>query len=130
MDLTFLGVGWNYPIEFERGSVKYAAYEESVRQAIWIILETAPGERVMRPKFGCGLHDYVFGLQIPATWASIASAARRALVQWEPRIEVLSTDAKAGKREGEILLNIDYRIIATNTSHNLVYPFYLDAIRR
>ena len=128
----FLGVGWNFPLEIEqldgtRRSVRLAEYEESIRQSIRIILETARGERVMRPDFGCGIHERVFALNDSATRGIIADEVREALLNWEPRIDVLEVDARAEGSEGQVLLiNIEYKVRSTDNRFNLVYPFYLN----
>ena len=128
----FLGVGWSFPLEFEqldgaRRSIKLAEYEESIRQSIRIILETARGERVMRPDFGCGIHERVFALNDSATRGIIADEVREALLNWEPRIDVLDVEARAEGSEGQVLLiNIEYKVRSTDTRFNLVYPFYLN----
>lgn len=104
-----------------------AADEESVRQAIWIILSTARGERVMRPDFGCNLHEFAFAVNDRSTQAAAAFEVREALHAWEPRIDVLEVEAYAGGDRGEVLLiHIDYRVRSTDNRFNLVYPFYLD----
>lgn len=104
-----------------------AADEESVRQAIWIILSTARGERVMRPDFGCNLHEFAFAVNDRSTQAAAAFEVREALHAWEPRIDVLEVGAYAGGDRGEVLLiHIDYRVRSTDNRFNLVYPFYLD----
>src|SRR5215510_13450085 len=124
----FLGVGWSFPLEFEqldgsRRSIKLAEYEESIRQSIRIILETARGERVMRPDFGCGIHERVFALNNSATRGIIEDEVREALLNWEPRIEVLDVEARAEGSEGEVLMiNIEYKIRSTESRFNLVYP--------
>ena len=128
----FLGVGWNFPLEFEqldgaRRSIRLAEYEESIRQSIRIILETARGERVMRPDFGCGIHERVFALNDSATRGIIADEVREALLNWEPRIDVLEVEARAEGSEGQVLLiNIEYKVRSTDNRFNLVYPFYLN----
>jgi phage baseplate assembly protein W len=125
----FLGSGWRFPVELERpsGEVAAAEYEERVRQSIWIILGTAPGERAMRPDFGCGLNELVFSVDTPAARASIADAVRDALLRWEPRIDL--DDVRVDDRPGEpgtLLIAVDYRVRATNNLFNFVYPFYLE----
>jgi phage baseplate assembly protein W len=128
----FLGVGWNFPLELvqldeRRTSVKMAEYEESIRQSIRIILETARGERVMRPDFGCGIHERVFALNDTATRGVIADEVREALLNWEPRIDVLDVECTAEGSEGQVLLiNIEYKVRSTDNRFNLVYPFYLN----
>jgi uncharacterized protein len=129
MASEFLGVGWQFPIsrDAQTRDIALARYEDSIRQAIWIILSTAPGERVMRPDFGCGLHNLVFAVNSAGTAAQVASEVRQALLRWEPRIEALevavTTDASEPTR---LLIDIGYRVRATNNRFNLVYPFYLD----
>lgn len=131
MPAKFLGVGWSFPVavELDEGKRRFAVaeYEESVRQAIWIILATAKGERVMRPDFGCGIHELVFAVNDSATRGLAEYEVREALRLWEPRIEVLQVKATAGGSQGEqLLIGIDYRVRATDDRFNLVYPFYLE----
>jgi len=123
----FLGVGWGFPIRVEDRHLELAAYDESIRQSIRIILETAHGERVMRPDFGCGLHERVFAVNDSTTRGAIADDVRDALLKWEPRIQVLDVTVTAGGAEEEILyISIDYRVRSTDNRFNLVYPFYLN----
>ncbi|HXZ10721.1 MAG TPA: GPW/gp25 family protein [Paraburkholderia sp.] len=132
MPAEILGTGWGFPVERvdEDGvGLRFAKarYEESVRQSIVIILSTAKGERVMRPDFGCGLHDLVFAVNSSATQSMAAFHVREALEDWEPRIDVLRVDASSGGEHGEqLLIDIDYQIRLTDSRYNLVYPFYLD----
>jgi phage baseplate assembly protein W len=124
----FLGVGWKFPVELdEAGQIATARYEESVRQAIWIVLGTARGERIMRPDFGCGVHDLVFAVNSAGTAGRVASDVRQALLQWEPRIDVL--DVQVASKPGEpnvLMISIEYRVRSTHNVFNLVYPFYLE----
>jgi hypothetical protein len=125
----FLGVGWSYPVGVDGGgnvSIE-TQHEEKIRQAIWIILATARGERVMRPDFGCGIHDLVFAVNSAGTAGRVAGEVREALVQWEPRIDLLDVKARAGEQApDQLLIEIDYRVRSTNNRFNLVYPFYLE----
>src|SRR5262245_1152285 len=124
----FLGKGWSFPLERDGSKARFAAarYEESVRQAIRIILSTALGERVMRPDFGCGIHELVFAPNSAATRGMAEHHVREALLSWEPRIEVLDVKAVAsGGQDEELLIGIDYRVRMTDSRFNLVYPFYL-----
>ncbi len=127
MPQEFLGIGWQFPIKpGNDGKIPLARYEESIRQAIWMILGTASGERVMRPDFGCGIHDLVFAVNSAGTAGRIASEVRRALIQWEPRIDLENVTATSGdSRSNQLLIEIEYRVRATNNRFNLVYPFYL-----
>ena len=123
----FLGKGWQFPVAVdEGGAVAVAEYEESVRQSIWVVLGTAKGERVMRPDFGCGIYDMVFGVNSSTAASEAAEEVRDALVSFEPRIDVLGVEVSPGG-DGEVLyVSIDYQVRATNTVFNLVYPFYLE----
>ncbi|GGN94504.1 baseplate protein [Streptomyces albiflavescens] len=124
---AFLGTGWAFPPRVEPdGRIAEAVYEEDVRQAIVIILGTDPGERVMRPRFGAGLSTFVFEPMTAALTARIAEQVRNALTDWEPRIDVVSVEVMAQERAaGTLLIDVSYRVRATNTLRNLVYPFYL-----
>ena len=124
---VFLGKGWQFPVALdEKGALASAEYEESVRQSIWVILGTAKGERIMRPDFGCGIYEMVFGVNSSTAASEAAEVVRDALVSFEPRIDVLGVEVSPGG-DGEVLyVSIDYQIRATNTVFNLVYPFYLE----
>jgi phage baseplate assembly protein W len=124
---AFLGRGWSFPVVARSdGTIDSADYEESVRQAVWIVLGTAPGERPMRPDFGCGIHDLVFAVNDANTAGLVADRVRRALVLWEPRIEVLGVTVTAPPASDALLeIRVDYRVRTTNNVFNLVYPFYL-----
>ena len=108
------------------GEIELAAYEESVRQSIWLILGTAKGERAMRPDFGCGIYDLVFALNSASTAGTVAQAVRDALLLFETRIDVTNIDVQPQNGGEVLLISIDYEIRATNTAFNLVYPFYLE----
>ncbi|MCB9101766.1 MAG: GPW/gp25 family protein [Anaerolineales bacterium] len=127
MPKSFLGVGWCFPIELDaNGQIKQAAYEESVRQSIWIILGTAKGERLMRPDFGCGMHDLVFAPNTASTAGQVSEAVQEALLSFEPRIDVIDVQVTPGSQGQVLLISLDYRVRATNNVFNLVYPFYLE----
>jgi phage baseplate assembly protein W len=127
MDSDFLGVGITFPMELnELGKVKMSRYEEAVRQSVWIILGTAPGERLMRPDFGCGIHNLVFAPNSAATIGKVVSEVTSALIEWEPRIDVLDVNAAPDDNQANLLLiQISYQVRTTNNRFNLVYPFYL-----
>jgi phage baseplate assembly protein W len=129
MDSDFLGRGWDFPIGLDdhRQLRMTPDGEDGVRQSIWMILSTSPGERVMRPDFGCGLHDLVFGVNDAGTATAVARAVRQALAVWEPRIDVLDVFAAPDPAEPNLLLiEINYQVRSTNSRFNLVYPFYLE----
>ncbi|MCD4775055.1 MAG: GPW/gp25 family protein [Candidatus Aegiribacteria sp.] len=127
MEKNFLGVGWKYPVYITvKGKIAKSEYEQDIKEAIWIILGTAKGERVMRPDFGCGIHDLVFTPINTATITLVENSVREALTIWEPRIELVKVEASSEKsEEGKILVSIDYRVRTTNNRFNLVYPFYI-----
>ncbi len=127
MERNFLGVGWKYPVYFTfEGKIAKSEYEQDIKEAIWIILGTAKGERVMRPDFGCGIHDLVFTPINTATITLVENSVREALTIWEPRIELIKVEASSEKsEEGKMLVSIDYRVRTTNNRFNLVYPFYI-----
>jgi hypothetical protein len=128
MDNEFLGSGWNFPVVLDKDKqIALARAEESVRQSIWMILSTSPGERVMRPDFGCGLQDAVFGVNNAGTASAISGTVREALALWEPRIDVLDVYAAPDAANANLLLiEINYQVRSTNSRFNLVYPFYLE----
>jgi uncharacterized protein len=129
MSPKFLGVGLGFPVTIDGKEKRLAVaeYEESVRQAIWIILATAKGERVMRPDFGCGIYELVFAVNDAGTRGLVEYEVREALRAWEPRIDVLKVKARsAGAEEEKLLISIDYRVRVTDSRFNLVYPFYLE----
>ena len=127
MPKDFLGRGWKFPVALnEAGMIALSEFEQDIREAIRLILLTARGERVMRPDFGAGLHEFVFATMSATNLGSMQTVVREALIKWEPRIQVL--DVKVAPDAGEIgklLINIDYRVRATNTQFNLVFPFFL-----
>src|SRR5690349_6918770 len=109
----FLGRGWAMPVELDprTGRVASVAYEEDIRQSIRIILETAPGERVMRPNFGCGIHEIVFTALDSTTLQLIRSSVEEALRRCEARIDVLEVNVDdAATAEGKLLVEIEYRV--------------------
>lgn len=127
MPKEFLGAGWKFPARVDSaGRISLSQYEEDIKEAIWIILSTAKGERVMRPEFGCGAHDLVFEPINAAMIRQVQTSVYEALITFEPRIEVLSVEVSDEEATlGRLLISIDYRVRSTNTVFNLVYPFYL-----
>lgn len=110
----------------EERRIAESAYEEDIREAVLVILGTAKGERVMRPDFGCGIHDFVFASINTSTVTLIGKTVREALMLWEPRIEVTGIAVDTDDSDsGKLLITIDYRVRTTNNRFNLVYPFYL-----
>ena len=127
----FLGRGWAFPVgQAADGEVALVADAEDVRQAILLILETEPGERLMRPDFGCGLRGLVFEPVSVRTLGAVRRRVEDGLTAWEPRIDVQQvTVARDPDDRARLNVEIAYRIRASNTFYNLVYPFYLQEAR-
>lgn len=120
-----IGAGWAFPAALTpAGQVRLATGAEELDGAIRMILGTAPGERVMRPDFGCALWEQVFAPVNAATLGLMAQAAREALARWEPRIVVEEVTA-AADGEAVVLVAVSYTVRATNDHRNLVHPFYV-----
>jgi phage baseplate assembly protein W len=122
-----IGSGLAFPLQVDRrGGIALARDETDIEQAIELILGTAPGERPMRPEFGCGVHDFVFDSIDASTIGKMENAIRDALDHWEPRIVVETVEFDLSDvDEGRLMIDIGYRIRVTNTMRNLVYPFYV-----
>jgi phage baseplate assembly protein W len=120
-----IGTGWAFPIAVDdAGTIALADGWRDVEQAIEIILSTGPGERVMRPEFGCAVHEYVFDGINPEMMGRVDRAVRAALDRWEPRIEVEAVDFTP-RGEEVLVIDVTYRLKATNDRRNLVYPLYV-----
>ena len=124
----FLGRGWSFPVALDSrtGDIQESQYEEDIRQSIRIIVETSPGERVMRPNFGCGIHDLVFAAMDSQTLQRVRSVVDEALRRCEARIEVIDVSVRESQEltDGKLQVEVDYRIRKTNQVGNLVFPFY------
>ena len=127
MSKEFLGTGWKFPVNADAGRrIAVSQYEDDIKEAIRIILGTSKGERLMRPEFGCGIHDYVFSSMNAVNLRLIENTVREALTLWEPRIEVINVSVDSSDADkGKLIVNVEYKVRATNTQFNLVYPFYL-----
>ena len=122
----YLGSGWAFPVQVDaRGRVALARQERDVEEAMRIILLTPRGQRMMRPEFGCQIHDLIFAPN-NATTAGLASYyVQSALAMWEPRIRVTDVTAEADPDAPQrLLIHIDYEIKATYDRRTLVFPFY------
>jgi uncharacterized protein len=123
----YLGTGWKFPVRVNpAGGLSWSEGEQSVQEAIWIILGTALGERQMLPGFGCGIHDLVFAPNNPTTRAGVAHLVKQSLAKGEPRIDVLDINVDAAPDQANMLLiRVNYRIRSNNAMSNMVYPFYV-----
>jgi len=127
MAKDFLGIGWKFPVTIDAtGKIAMSKFEEDIKESIRIILGTARGERVMRPDFGCGIHELIFEPINVATAGLIESSVKEALNRYEPRIDLINVNVLDDEANvGKLKVSIDYRVRATNNEFNLVYPFYL-----
>jgi phage baseplate assembly protein W len=122
-----LGKGLRFPVSVNlNGGVSASQYEENVRQSLFIILGTAPGERLMRPDFGCRIHDLMFAPNNDITAARAEVYCEEAIFKYEPRVEKVTCTAAANADQPNRLdIRIEYVIAGKNEKRNLVYPFYL-----
>jgi phage baseplate assembly protein W len=126
--LQLLGTGWNFPVapDPRAGDLLYRTGPDKVRQSIWIILDTEPGERLMRPSFGCGLRRYLMKPNTSATRALIQHDVQSALTVWEPRIQLQGVRVDPGDDPSLVLIQISYIHTADRRPDSLIYPFYLE----
>ena len=127
MSDEFIGRGWAFPLRTDAtGGIAMVSREREIEEAIRLILGTSPGERPMRPEFGCRIHDFVFASADGSTAGLVADEVRRALGRWEPRIDVVDVAVSFDATDvGVLYLDIRYEIRATNDRRNLVFPFYM-----
>jgi uncharacterized protein len=123
----FIGRGWAFPLRTDAtGGIALVSREREIEEAIRLILGTTPGERPMRPEFGCRIHDYVFGLADGTTANEISAEVTRALGRWEPRIDVQEVVVSFDALDQTLLyIDVRYSLRRTNDRRNLVFPFYV-----
>jgi hypothetical protein len=126
-DPSFIGRGFSWPMTVDHtGGIRLTEPIEDIERSMRIILLTAPGERIMRPRFGCRIWDLLFEPITPNLMGQVIEVTKEALAQWEPRIDVLSVEPSAeGRDNGLINVLINYRVRTTNDHRNLVFPFYV-----
>ena len=135
---ALLGVGWHFPVRVDlrraheqtsldraRGGIALARYEDDIEQAIRIVLETQPGERRMRPTFGCQIHELVFAPINATTFGYMRRYVEEALAIWEPRIEVRTVEVGSSGQDGWVDVSVEYEVRVTKDERTLVYPFYM-----
>jgi phage baseplate assembly protein W len=127
LDNSFVGTGWGWPVETDpTGAIAMVSGPDEIEQAMYLILATAPGERPMRPEFGCRLQEYVFAPADAGTAALIAAEVRASLLRWEPRVTVEDVLVTADADEPSTLwIDVHYTIRSTYDRRNLVFPFYV-----
>lgn len=125
---TFLGSGWPFPVQPDTSNycLPYVSGAEKVRQSIWLILQTEPGERLMRPNFGCGLRRYLMQPNNASTWSGMQRDIERALSRWEPRIKLEEVKVTGGDDPAVAMVSIRYAHLRDGSKENLVFPFYLE----
>jgi Bacteriophage baseplate protein W len=123
----FIGRGWAFPLRTDAtGGIALVSREREIEEAIRLIIGTAPGERPMRPEFGCRIHDYVFASADGTTASAIGAEVTEALRRWEPRIDVEDVVVSFDARDASVMyIDIRYSIRRTNDRRNLVFPFYV-----
>jgi phage baseplate assembly protein W len=126
-DPSFIGRGFSFPMGVDHtGSIALTSGPEDLDRSIRVVLATAPGERVMRPEFGCRIWDLLFEPVNANTIGLMAQAVREALAQWEPRIEVTDVVVTPDERDAALVrIVVSYTVRTTNDRRNLVYPFYV-----
>ena len=126
---SFLGQGLAFPLQVDpRGGIALAGGDRDVEQSIRIILGTRPGERKMRPEFGCRAQELVFAPRNAATEGLVIEYVRQALERWEPRIAVRDvTVSSVQKSDSAMRVEIHYGVKATHDERSIVYPFFLMA---
>ena len=123
----FIGRGWAFPIRTDtNGGIALVGREREIAEAIRLIVSTTPGERPMRPEFGCRIHDFVFAPADAMTASAISDEVTRAVTMWEHRVDVEAVDVlQAPDDQTVFYIDIHYRLKATNSRYNLVFPFYV-----
>lgn len=125
---SFLGTGWAFPPEFSRkaGTCRMVSALDDIRESLWILLSTVPGERVMVPTYGCDLQRFVFQGLTTGLISQVRETVSTAIVRWEPRIDLISCLVSVDTDQPSLLLiEIAFQVRATNVRGNMVYPFYL-----
>lgn len=127
MPNPMIGQGWSFPPQIdEHGTLELVSDDEEIEQSIRVILMTAPGQRVMRPEFGCRIHELIFHPNNASTAGLASRYVREALGRWEPRIDVQAVDVDPDETDpSRMLIRIQYRVSGTYNSRTLVYPFYV-----
>jgi phage baseplate assembly protein W len=124
---SFVGAGLAFPFRVDAvGSVALVSSDTEIQEAIHLILATVPGERPMRPEFGCGIHRYVFAPADGGTAGLMAQEVRTALERWEPRVDVVTVDVRVDDDvRNRLWIDVRYEVRGSNDPRNLVFPFYV-----
>ena len=126
---SFLGTGWSFPPQFNKntGNVSMVSDEEDIKQSLNIYFNTMIGERIMRPKYGCVIHDKQFEKISDNILQSLTFEMTTSIGKIEPRISVLELKiTKLDINNGYIEIKLDYSVISTNIRDNIVFPYYIN----
>ncbi len=126
---SFLGTGWTFPPTFDRqlASIVMSSDVENIKECLWVLFSTALGERIMAATYGTGLRLKVFDSLTETLANDIRSLIAKAILDWEPRIDVERIDIQeVSPLNGELAISIDFIVRRTNARSNLVFPFYLN----
>ena len=128
MNRNLLGKGWGFPVSVDvAGSIGYSGYEKSIEESIRILLGTTPGERLMRPDYGCAINEIVFSPNSPRTITQAVRYIEDAIVRWEPRVILKEVTGEVDHHNPvRVNIHIEYEIRSVNTFFNMVYPFHLE----
>lgn len=123
---SFLGAGWSFPPTFSKGSgrVQMTADEDDINRSLQILFTTMVGERVMQPRYGCDLHQFLYEPIDTTMITYMREIIRDAILYFEPRIKLLDLYLEPFESEGRIDITVEYEIKGTNSRFNYVYPFY------
>lgn len=123
---SFLGRGWSFPPRFDAkfSKLEMVTLEEEVRESLYIILSTVPGERVTNPDFGCKIYDLIWEPIDKARKILMEQVIRAAVYRYEPRVDVDEIHIDSDEDEGTVYIHLDYTIRKVNVRTNIVYPFY------
>ncbi len=123
---SFLGRGWSFPPRFDGKlhQLEMVELEEDVRESLFILFSTRPGERLTNPEFGCRIHELVWRPLSPSTIYLIKEAIELAVNRYESRIEIEEIHIDTDEKEGTIYIHLDYLVTKVNVRTNIVYPYY------
>lgn len=125
--LEFIGTGWSFPPAFDNvsGNMQMVTGEQDIHESLHILLSTSLGERIMRPDYGCNLKDYVFDPMNVSMESYIKKLVEDAIIYFEPRITLEKVSVDFIETDGVMWIKVDFRIDATNSRANYVYPYYI-----
>lgn len=126
---SILGKGFQFPMQIDSttGKFRMVEAEDDIKEAIYLILKTRPGERAMEPDFGCDIDRYIFDVPDASADIHIVNEIEEALTNWEPRIQDIEVRLNKERiQEGLLVIQIGYKVRITNNPNNLVFPYYLE----